>query len=146
MHSKQRRNKTAIADTNTIELEAAPSIEAILAALAADESPSEQANNTKKSKKKKKNKKKGKKQQAQTDRAEGETIVESEDEHVSSEHATVRETSNATEEEDCCSICLEDFGPVNCLRVLDCWHQFHVECLEMWCARNSVCPMCNVKI
>ncbi len=42
-----------------------------------------------------------------------------------------------------CSICLENFENNDRLRVLNCHHYFHDECIKTWFERSSKCPLCN---
>lgn len=42
-----------------------------------------------------------------------------------------------------CSICLENFENNDKLRILNCNHYFHNECITTWFDRSSKCPLCN---
>lgn len=60
------------------------------------------------------------------------------------------EGSNSSAES--CSICVEDYGSGDCLRILPCGHRFHLECIDRWFlsstdySRPASCPMCNAEI
>jgi plasmid rolling circle replication initiator protein Rep len=45
-----------------------------------------------------------------------------------------------------CVICQEkpDFGDV--LRLLQCNHTFHIECIDTWFCDNKICPVCKQAI
>jgi plasmid rolling circle replication initiator protein Rep len=45
-----------------------------------------------------------------------------------------------------CVICQEkpDFGDV--LRLLQCNHTFHIECIDTWFCDNKICPVCKQEI
>lgn len=42
-----------------------------------------------------------------------------------------------------CSICLEDFGAKQELYRLPCTHRFHSSCLKPWIMSNGQCPVCR---
>lgn len=43
-----------------------------------------------------------------------------------------------------CPICLSEFTPGECLKVLPkCNHGFHVGCIDTWLASHSSCPTCR---
>uniref|UniRef100_A0A3B0MR32 Ring finger domain/Zinc finger, C3HC4 type (RING finger) containing protein, putative n=1 Tax=Theileria annulata TaxID=5874 RepID=A0A3B0MR32_THEAN len=43
---------------------------------------------------------------------------------------------------ECCGICLDDFTDEDVLRILQCYHGFHVKCIDLWLCRSLVCPLC----
>ncbi|RMZ93130.1 E3 ubiquitin- ligase SDIR1-like isoform X1 [Brachionus plicatilis] len=45
-----------------------------------------------------------------------------------------------------CSICLEDLLPNENVRILSCFHQFHVKCIDTWLAQKSTCPTCKLDL
>lgn len=51
-----------------------------------------------------------------------------------------------------CIICCEDYCSGDTLRVLNCGHKFHVECIDRWFlsstdySRPAACPMCNAEL
>jgi hypothetical protein len=45
-----------------------------------------------------------------------------------------------------CCVCLESFEEGEPLRVLPCFHQFHVLCVDKWLAVKAECPVCKVSI
>ncbi len=47
---------------------------------------------------------------------------------------------------DKCSICLEDIKIGNKVRILVCGHNYHQECLDNWLRINDTCPICRDKI
>ena len=42
-----------------------------------------------------------------------------------------------------CNICLENFEIGNILRVLECNHEFHENCIITWLKSNNTCPICR---
>jgi len=42
-----------------------------------------------------------------------------------------------------CVICLLDYTPKDCLRILSCRHHFHRECIDQWLVRNKTCVTCR---
>ena len=42
-----------------------------------------------------------------------------------------------------CSICLEDFNIGDTLNELNCNHFYHKECINNWIKSNNNCPMCR---
>ncbi|CAM0905807.1 unnamed protein product [Alopecurus aequalis] len=54
--------------------------------------------------------------------------------------------TNSDEDTDrsCCSVCLQDFGSRQFVRILpQCEHIFHVGCIDSWLQRNASCPLCR---
>uniref|UniRef100_A0A2P2Q6N5 RING-type E3 ubiquitin transferase n=1 Tax=Rhizophora mucronata TaxID=61149 RepID=A0A2P2Q6N5_RHIMU len=49
----------------------------------------------------------------------------------------------ATEEEDACPICLEDYDTENPKLITKCEHHFHLSCLLEWMERSETCPICD---
>jgi hypothetical protein len=44
----------------------------------------------------------------------------------------------------CCSICLDNYGDGEVLRMLpDCGHLFHRECVDTWLRYHPTCPVCR---
>ncbi|KAJ8900637.1 hypothetical protein K2173_025414 [Erythroxylum novogranatense] len=50
---------------------------------------------------------------------------------------------SATEEEDACPICLEEYDTENPKLVTKCDHHFHLSCLLEWMERSETCPICD---
>lgn len=42
-----------------------------------------------------------------------------------------------------CSICLEQLTENDEVRLLSCFHQFHVGCIDTWLKEKSICPCCK---
>ncbi|KAI9504403.1 hypothetical protein GGI25_003322 [Coemansia spiralis] len=43
-----------------------------------------------------------------------------------------------------CSICLAEFAAGDCVRILDCGHYFHRDCVDAWLTVHSACcPVCK---
>lgn len=45
-----------------------------------------------------------------------------------------------------CSVCLEAFRAGEELRVLPCFHRYHMQCIDQWLARSPACPICKHRI
>lgn len=55
---------------------------------------------------------------------------------------------NQYKNEDCCSICLEDFKQEENVICLPCnrQHIFHSDCIVPWVRQNNNCPLCKAEI
>jgi E3 ubiquitin-protein ligase RNF38/44 len=56
------------------------------------------------------------------------------------------ELARGGESARCCAICVEDFASGDVLRVLQCAHRFHIECIDRWLLdadHGCCCPMCK---
>ena len=42
-----------------------------------------------------------------------------------------------------CSICLSEFKGGDQMRVLDCGHYYHKDCVDNWLQRKNTCPKCR---
>ncbi|XP_060674204.1 probable E3 ubiquitin-protein ligase RHB1A [Ziziphus jujuba] len=49
----------------------------------------------------------------------------------------------ATEEEDGCPICLEEYDTENPKITTKCEHHFHLACILEWMERSDTCPVCD---
>ena len=50
-------------------------------------------------------------------------------------------------EEETCSICLDEYEPVDKCRCLPCGHKFHSGCISKWLTeRSSTCPLCKTDL
>ncbi|XP_018023766.1 uncharacterized protein LOC108679618 [Hyalella azteca] len=47
---------------------------------------------------------------------------------------------------DMCVVCLEEYRPLQELRVLPCRHEFHRSCVDPWLLQHRTCPLCNYNI
>ena len=45
-----------------------------------------------------------------------------------------------------CSICITDFDDQEEVRILPCFHVFHVSCIDTWFKDNNWCPLCKKKL
>ncbi|KAJ9171406.1 hypothetical protein P3X46_014781 [Hevea brasiliensis] len=50
---------------------------------------------------------------------------------------------SATEEEDACPICLEEYDTQNPKFFTKCEHHFHLSCILEWMERSETCPICD---
>lgn len=46
-------------------------------------------------------------------------------------------------ENDNCSICLENFKKKDKIITLDCGHYYHDECITNWLKKDETCPLCR---
>ena len=42
-----------------------------------------------------------------------------------------------------CIVCHDNIGTEEKVRVLDCKHVYHTDCIDEWCAINASCPICR---
>lgn len=46
-----------------------------------------------------------------------------------------------------CSVCLGDYQSNDRLqRIPQCGHTFHVDCIDLWLATNTTCPLCRASL
>eukprot|EP01027_Heterolobosea_sp_BB2_P018203 GEZU01025686.1.p1 GENE.GEZU01025686.1~~GEZU01025686.1.p1 ORF type:complete len:289 (-),score=72.46 GEZU01025686.1:58-924(-) len=65
---------------------------------------------------------------------------------ASSSSATIACHVHVEEEEDVCSICLDEFSENEPAQETKCGHRFHLQCTECWLQRSDKCPMCWKKL
>ncbi|XP_008680681.1 E3 ubiquitin-protein ligase ATL4 [Zea mays] len=49
----------------------------------------------------------------------------------------------ASEDEDVCPTCLEEYTPDNPKIITKCCHHFHLGCIYEWMERSDTCPICG---
>jgi hypothetical protein len=49
-------------------------------------------------------------------------------------------------EKNKCSICLVKLKMFDIIRILDCDHYFHIECIDTWFTKNTKCPNCRLNL
>lgn len=47
---------------------------------------------------------------------------------------------------DDCIICAEAFEPLCIVRLFQCQHAFHVDCIDVWLETKRTCPMCRRRV
>ncbi|BAF21546.2 NEP1-interacting protein 2 [Oryza sativa Japonica Group] len=56
-------------------------------------------------------------------------------------------TNPDQETDNCCAVCLQDFGASQFVRVLPhCQHTFHARCIDNWLFRHASCPLCRAGV
>ena len=55
-------------------------------------------------------------------------------EHETIEYSSVHEP---------CSICIEDFKPIDIICKTKCGHIYHKKCIDEWHTINNTCPICR---
>jgi len=50
------------------------------------------------------------------------------------------------EEDDFCSICLEEYQGNDKISTLDCTHFYHTDCITMWINKDNSCPLCRAEV
>lgn len=45
--------------------------------------------------------------------------------------------------EDSCPICYEDLEQDSSSKLINCMHEFHIECIHQWLKIRSSCPICR---
>ncbi|KAK1431021.1 hypothetical protein QVD17_14212 [Tagetes erecta] len=63
--------------------------------------------------------------------------------HVKTRIFASSRTVAADEEPNFCVICQMDFEDEEKIRVLDCRHEYHVECIKKWLNVKNNCPICK---
>jgi len=53
------------------------------------------------------------------------------------------EAKSSDEGQATCMVCLEEFEVSQKLRVLPCFHRYHIGCIDPWLKRNRRCPVCK---
>lgn len=48
--------------------------------------------------------------------------------------------------EDDCSICLSTMQENQLIRMRECLHVFHKECVDIWLRRKQTCPLCRIGV
>ncbi|GMY30365.1 probable E3 ubiquitin-protein ligase RHB1A isoform X1 [Fagus crenata] len=56
---------------------------------------------------------------------------------------SVETVFSATEEDDDCPICLEEYDAENPKKTTKCEHHFHLACILEWMERSDTCPVCD---
>lgn len=45
-----------------------------------------------------------------------------------------------------CQICFCDYAEGEKLRMLPCFHNYHVQCIDRWLKDNATCPICRANL
>ncbi len=62
-------------------------------------------------------------------------------------HTKTKNTIVVIEKEDAlCCICLEDYKLDDNLRLFNCQHHFHKNCVDKWLATSNLCPICKQNV
>lgn len=56
------------------------------------------------------------------------------------------ENKSENKENNCCSICLNEFKKGDSVKYLPCFHLFHSEEINNWLTKNDSCPLCRTKV
>ncbi|KAI3849024.1 hypothetical protein MKX03_011467 [Papaver bracteatum] len=51
--------------------------------------------------------------------------------------------ANLEKENDTCIICQAEYKKLEKIGILDCGHEYHVECIKQWLLINKTCPICR---
>ncbi|KAI3928366.1 hypothetical protein MKW98_023967 [Papaver atlanticum] len=51
--------------------------------------------------------------------------------------------ANLEKENDTCIICQAEYKKLEKIGILDCGHEYHVECVKQWLLINKTCPICR---
>ncbi|KAL3501523.1 hypothetical protein ACH5RR_035972 [Cinchona calisaya] len=50
---------------------------------------------------------------------------------------------SASEDDDVCPTCLEEYTPQNPKIITQCFHHYHLSCIYEWMERSESCPVCG---
>jgi hypothetical protein len=50
------------------------------------------------------------------------------------------------QDETSCTICMEDFLAGDRVRILPCFHHYHVACIDQWLHEHPQCPVCKFSL
>ncbi|XP_017295354.1 RING finger protein 44 [Kryptolebias marmoratus] len=56
---------------------------------------------------------------------------------------TFRSASSGTTR---CQICFCDYSDGEKLRILPCFHDYHIQCIDRWLKDNNTCPICRANL
>jgi hypothetical protein len=51
-----------------------------------------------------------------------------------------------TKYSDTCSICMDHFSDKDDVRILRCYHVYHMDCIDLWLYKNISCPVCRMSL
>ena len=55
--------------------------------------------------------------------------------------------SNLSKDNDICSICFSEFKKFSSIvKMPECYHVFHYDCILLWFDRNTTCPICRLNL
>lgn len=55
----------------------------------------------------------------------------------------LKKNESANSEKERCMVCMEDFAENERLRLLPCFHKYHIGCIDEWLKEKSFCPICK---
>lgn len=55
----------------------------------------------------------------------------------------LKKNENGNSEKEKCMVCMEDFAENERLRLLPCFHKYHIGCIDEWLKEKSFCPICK---
>ena len=61
-------------------------------------------------------------------------------------HTEIRNYGLDLNGETTCAICMNDFDENENVRLLQCGHYFHANCVDQWLERSESCPLCRQSI
>lgn len=56
------------------------------------------------------------------------------------------EVANASDDANQCMVCLEHFQADEQVKLLPCFHRYHVACVDEWLRRDGCCPVCKHRL
>ena len=55
----------------------------------------------------------------------------------------LKKNESGNSEKEKCMVCMEDFAENERLRLLPCFHKYHIGCIDEWLKEKSFCPICK---
>ena len=68
------------------------------------------------------------------------------DEYIEQNSSVFEYVDIKSDKSQSCTICMEEFHPGERVRILPCFHQYHVSCVDEWLHHHPDCPICKFSL